>query len=100
MNNNIALINSAHFAFNIWDCESAKAVIDAAASIHQGVILQTSTDIYKKLPNKIFSEFVKSYASSCGIQAWLNIDHCKEKDTLLHAVDNGWDMVMADGSSL
>lgn len=89
-----------HFAFNIWDFESAKAVIDAASSLHQDVILQTSTGIYKVLPGRPFAEFVHAYADFCGIRAWLNIDHCKEQETLASAVDNGWDMIMADGSSL
>ena len=93
------LNNIQHFAFNIWDFESARAVIDAAASIQHDVILQTSTGIFKTLPARPFSDFVKSYATYQGIHAWLNLDHCKEKGTLFHAVDNGWDMVMADGSS-
>lgn len=36
---NSKLIKELHFAFNIWDFESARAVIDAAESIGQGVIL-------------------------------------------------------------
>ncbi len=92
--------SGGYFAFNIWDFESARAVIDAAASVQHGVILQTSTGIYKALPARVFSAFVKSYASDRGIQAWLNLDHCKEKEILFHAINSGWDMVMADGSSL
>ena len=94
------LNHSQCFAFNIWDFESARAVIDAAASIQHDVILQTSTGIYKALPARPFSDFVKSYAAYRGIHAWLNLDHCKEKETIFHAVNSGWDMVMADGSSL
>ncbi len=94
------LNNGQYFAFNIWDFESARAVIDAAASIQHDVILQTSTGIYKALPAGVFSNFVKSYAANQGIHAWLNLDHCKERETIFHAVNSGWDMVMADGSSL
>lgn len=92
--------NGQYFAFNIWDFESARAVIDAATSIRHDVILQTSTGIYKSLSARVFSGFVKSYAADRGIHAWLNLDHCKEKETIFHAVNSGWDMVMADGSSL
>lgn len=88
------------FAFNIWDFESARAVIDGASVLQQDVILQTSTGIFKVLPLRAFSDFVHSYSNFKGINAWLNIDHCKEKDILFSAIDNGWDMVMADGSSL
>ncbi|MCR5101224.1 MAG: class II fructose-bisphosphate aldolase [Butyrivibrio sp.] len=94
------LTTGQHFAFNIWDFESAKAVIDAAAFLSQDVILQTSTGIYKKLPGKVFSDFVKTYSKYKGIHAWLNIDHCKDENMLINAVDSGWDMIMADGSSM
>ena len=33
------------FAFNIWDIESAKAVIDAAGKRKQNVILQTTSTV-------------------------------------------------------
>ncbi len=92
--------NQQHFAFNIWDFESAKAVMDGAAFLKQDVILQTSAGIFRKLPARIFSDFVKKYSEFRGIQAWLNLDHCREKEMLFSAVDNGWDMIMADGSSM
>lgn len=92
--------SDVHFAFNTWDFESAKAVIDGAAALDKDVILQTSTGIFKKLPSRIYSEFVHEYSAFVGINAWLNLDHCKEKDILFSAIDNGWDMIMADGSSL
>lgn len=90
--------NRQHFAFNIWDFESAKAVMDAASGVGQDVILQTSPGIFRQLPGRIFSDFVKEYSAFKGIQAWLNLDHCREMEILRSAVDSGWDMVMADGS--
>ena len=94
------LIFNKHFAFNVWDFESAQAVIDAAALANQDVILQTSTGVFKAIETKQFSLFIKEYASSKGIHAWINLDHCKEKEILFDAVDSGWDMVMVDGSSM
>lgn len=94
------ILTDVHFAFNIWDFESAKAVIDAAASVGQDVILQTSSGVYKNLPARPFSNFVKSYSAFKGIHTWLNLDHCKEKEILYSAVDSGWDLIMADGSSM
>lgn len=89
-----------HFAFNVWDFESAIAVVDAAALVRQDVILQTSVTVFDKLPGRIFSDFIKQYSTSVGIHVWLNLDHCKNEQLLIRAVDNGWDMVMADGSSM
>lgn len=93
------ILKDKHFAFNVWDFESAKAVIDAGARCNKDVILQTSASIYKRIAAKSFSMFVKEYSIEKGIKAWLNLDHCKEKELLMDAVDNGWDMIMADGSS-
>lgn len=95
-----AFYDKPRFAFNIWDFESARAVIDASSLLRKDVIIQTSTNIFKILPAKTFSEFIKSYSAYKEVNVLLNIDHCKERETLFHAVDNGWDMVMVDGSSL
>lgn len=93
------ITDKCHFAINIWDINSAKAVIDAAASMQQDIILQTSAAIYKALPIKQFYHFSKDYACSKGIMAYLNLDHGKEPDMIKDAIDNGWDMVMIDASS-
>ena len=39
--------DAIYFAFNIWDFASAQAVMEAAQSAGQNVILQTSTNIYQ-----------------------------------------------------
>lgn len=86
-------------AVNIWDYNSAKAVMDTAASCKKDIILQTSVGIYKKLLKKPFKDFVRSYAKAVGTKAYLNIDHCKDPQLVKDAVDNGWDMVMIDASA-
>lgn len=90
--------DKALLAVNIWDYNSAKAVMDAAASSKKNVILQTSVAIYKKLLKKQFKDFVCSYAKTVGIEAYLNLDHCKDPKLVKDAVDNGWNMVMIDAS--
>ena len=95
-----SMLDCLRFAFNVWDCESARAVIDAAAARDQGVILQTSTSVYKGFDPKAFAAFSKAYAASSGVSMWLNIDHCRDEELLKDAVDSGWDMIMADGSAL
>ena len=94
------LIKNIHFAFNIWDLESAKAVIDGAYEMKQDVILQTSVGIYKSIAPKAFIKFVKEYAKEKKINVWVNLDHCKDIELTKDAIDNGWDMVMFDASSL
>lgn len=87
-----------HFAFNIWDFSSAKAVMDAAKNMGQDVILQTSANIYMSMPQIELRQFVTCYASSLGINAWLNLDHCREEEMVRDAMDKGWDSVMLDMS--
>lgn len=87
-----------HFAFNIWDFASAQAVMDAAGNMGQDVILQTSANIYMSLPQRELRQFVSSYAERLGINAWLNLDHCRDEEMVRDAIDKGWDSVMLDMS--
>lgn len=86
------------FAFNIWDINSAKAVIDGAAVKNRNIILQTSSAIYEQLPQKRFMEFVKSYSKDMGINCWLHLDHCRNMEMIKSAIRNGWDSIMLDAS--
>ncbi len=87
-----------YFAFNIWDTESAKAVIDAAYKTNQKVILQTSVKVFEVLDKKAFPVFVKSYSREKNVQAYLHLDHCRKIELLQEAAENGWDSVMLDAS--
>ena len=87
------------FAFNIWDINSARAVIDAAAAMGRDVILQTSANIYEKIPRRQMREFVTSYTENLTINAILHLDHCRDEKLIIDAIHNGWDMVMIDASA-
>lgn len=86
------------FAFNIWNIESAKAVMDASSKLHRNVILQTSIKSFQMLDQKELRSFVDSYEKRVGIRAFLHLDHCKQMDHIQRAVDCGWDSVMIDAS--
>ncbi len=86
------------FAFNIWDFESAAAVMEAAKETTGKVILQTSMSIFRKIPQKEFRSFVTHYSDDRGIRTWLHLDHCTDVKMLKNAVDLGWDSVMLDYS--
>lgn len=90
--------HKAVFAFNIWDIDSAKAVMDAAGEYKQNIILQTSSSVYTSLPQKQLKAFVTSYASDLGIMAWLHLDHCRDIQIIEDAIMHGWDSVMIDAS--
>ncbi len=88
----------AVFAFNIWNMDSARAVIDAAALMRKNVILQVSASIYGSIRNLPVREFIHSYAEHGGIKAWLHLDHCRDLEMIKDAVKKQWDSVMIDAS--
>lgn len=87
-----------YFAFNIWNIESAKAVIDAAVQAKRNLILQTSTKAFQQIDKEEMRFFVTNYARRNGICAYLHLDHCKKIALIKEAIDYGWDSVMIDAS--
>ncbi len=89
-----------YFAFNVWDTQSAMAVLDAAKAQQRAVILQTSARVFAALPQTLFEAYLRGYAAKQGVTMYLHLDHCRDRALLRQAVDAGWDSVMADGSQL
>ena len=89
-----------YFAFNIWNMESAKAVMDAASQMKRNLILQISTKAFQQIDKEEMRFFVTNYAKNKGIRAYLHLDHCKKIDLVKEAVDHCWDSVMIDASEL
>lgn len=87
-----------YFAFNIWNIESAKAVIDAAAQMKKNLILQTSTKAFQQMDKEEMRFFVTNYAKAKGIWVYLHLDHCKKIELIKEAVHYQWDSVMIDAS--
>lgn len=86
------------FAFNVWDINSAKVVIDGALRIKKNIILQTSSSIFEQLDKKQLREFTDSYTSKKEIKVWLHLDHCKDMNLIKQAIECNWDSVMIDAS--
>lgn len=89
-----------YFAFNIWNIESAKAVIDAASRVKRNLILQTSTKAFLQTDKEEMRFFVTNYAKNKGVHAYLHLDHCRKMDLIKEAVHFQWDSVMIDASEL
>ena len=86
------------FAFNIWDVNSAKAVLEAACDLRKDVILQTSSSIYNKIDIEAIRYFISYYSKQNTIRAWLHLDHCRNIDIIQDAINKGYDSVMIDAS--
>lgn len=87
-----------YFAFNIWNIESAKAVMDAAIRLKRSIILQTSTKAFVQMDKEEMRFFVSNYSKKNSIQAYLHLDHCKNLELICEAIRMGWDSVMVDAS--
>ncbi len=98
MNKYINADSQQFFAFNVWNIESAKAVMDAAVQSGKSLILQTSMKAYEQLDKEEFITYVKSYGKKKKIKIFLHLDHCRKIDYIREAVDCGWDSVMIDAS--
>ncbi|MDF2565864.1 MAG: gatY [Massilibacillus sp.] len=88
------------FAFNVWDINSAKAIIDAATELKRAVILQTSARVFSALDKNEFRIYINSYAKRRGIGVYLHLDHCRNLEIIDEAIQSGWDSVMIDASHL
>lgn len=87
-----------YFAFNIWDMESAKGVLDAASTMQRPVILQTSVKAFELIDKEELRFYVTNYSQKYNIEIYLHLDHCKKIDIIETAIDYGWDSVMIDAS--
>ncbi len=98
MDKYISTNTSPFFAFNIWNIESAKAVMDGAFKMQRDVILQTSVKAFDFLDKSALRWFVDKYRREKGIQVYLHLDHSKSLELIREAIYYGWDSVMIDAS--
>lgn len=99
MKNSNYINRGQYFAFNVWDINSAKAIIDAASIVRKDVIIQTSMKAFSVIDLEEFYFFVKNYSKRKDIKAFLHLDHCRDIKMIETAIRNGWDSVMIDASA-
>lgn len=87
-------------AFNIFNYISAKGVIDAANEMDTPIIIQTSTGTVKKYGIKQLYSLLQPLIEESKVDIFLNLDHCTSLGFAKQCADQGWDMVMFDGSKL
>lgn len=88
------------FAFNVWDINSAKAVIDASKLKDKLSFLQISSKVFRKLDKEEFIYAIKRYAHYKDTRVVIHLDHSKDIEQIKEAIQYGWDSVMFDGSHL
>lgn len=86
-------------AFNFYNLETIKAVLEAAEEARSPIIVQTSEGAVTYAGLSFLINLAKSAAES-SIPVVLHFDHGKDLTLLKKAIESGYSSVMFDGSSL
>lgn len=84
--------------FNVFDLESARAVIDAGRAERAPLLLQTSEGAVKHMGLGNAVAIVRSLAADDPTPVALHLDHGKSEELARAAVDAGYTSVMIDAS--
>lgn len=88
------------FGFNVWDVDSAKAVVDATSNQNSRIFLQMSAKVFDKIDQEEFINNIKRHVNKNGGSVIIHLDHSRDIDQIKRAIELGWDSVMYDGSHL
>jgi fructose-bisphosphate aldolase class II len=84
--------------FNVFNLESARAVIQAGAELRAPLLLQTSEGAVKHLGLATAVTMVRQLADATAAPVALHLDHGKSEALARAAVDAGYTSVMIDAS--
>ncbi len=88
-------------AFNVFSIESMLAVMDAAENSHSPAVIQVSTGAEKYVKNvRAFVKAIREFGNSYSAPFFIQHDHIKSPEACFRAMDDGFDAIMFDGSSL
>lgn len=87
-------------AFNIFNYESIKWVIQAAEEENMPVIIQFYPGYTIHVSMKVIADSVKDLARGVSIPVGLHLDHARDFETAMAGITAGFTSVMIDGSKL
>ena len=85
-------------AYNFYNLETAKAILNASEKKGCDVIVQTSPSAIKYMGIDVIVPMVQSLVKNLNIEVCLNLDHGKDFDIVKQCVDAGYTNVMIDAS--
>lgn len=91
---------SAVGAFNVYNLESAKAVVSAAESEEKPVILMVSEKTIEYAGLEELAGIVQVLKKKAKVEAFLHLDHGNDVEIIKKCIKIGFDSVMFDGSQL
>jgi len=87
-------------AFNVVNCESAKAALLAAEREHQPVIIQVFQRLFGDDKARYVAAVVRDLAAHTDLPVVLHLDHGQSIEQIIQAIRYGFTSVMLDGSKL
>lgn len=87
-------------AFNAANLETIKAIVAAATKLQSPVMIEASDGEVRYIGKKQLVALVRAFEQETGIPILLNLDHAPTKESVLEAIDAGFDFVHFDGSEL
>lgn len=87
-------------AFNVFNVESVRAVIDAAETEEAPVILMTSANDLAAAGEEYLGHLALEAAERARVPVCVHLDHCKSPELALRCIRMGYTSVMIDGSHL
>nr|WP_320025728.1 class II fructose-bisphosphate aldolase [uncultured Acetobacterium sp.] len=87
-------------AFNTPNLESVQAVIAAAESLNQPVIIMHAQIHEQMIPLEVIGPVMIRLADQASVDVCVHLDHGEDLGYLLHAMKMGFSSVMYDGSKL
>jgi len=87
-------------AFNVMNLEYVHSILEAAQAEQAPVILQINPVHFKYSTVPSFVTYIREQAIHATIPVALHLDHGKEVNTILYAIQAGFPAVMFDGSRL
>jgi len=87
-------------AFNIYNLESADAVLTAAIELKSPVIIALGERYLKHFSIQAVAALVKALAQDMRVPIAFHLDHAQKLDSIEQAISAGFTSVMIDGSKL
>lgn len=85
-------------AFNIFNYQTARAVIEACEEEDSPVIIQTSAKTVKQLGAAEMMDFLLPLVTKANVPVAVHLDHCTDVALAKTCIDAGWSSIMIDGS--
>ncbi len=96
----VARKNIAVGAYNVYNLETAKSIIETCNTMGIPAIIQLSEGAIKYGGGETLAKLIINLAERTNVPISLHLDHGKSKDVVIQAIRWGFSSVMIDASSL